>query len=98
MSKWCSTCYRNEFTGEWQSCNDDCPVFGKSFDDLAKTVISNEIQMKNWNEEEVWEAIYELSDIKAGYNLFDAKERPKYHACYLAIKALREAIGKPIKE
>lgn len=54
--------------------------------------------MENWNVEEVWEAIYELSDIKAGYSLFDEKERPKHHACCLAIKALREVIGKPIKE
>ena len=54
--------------------------------------------MENWDEVEVWEAIHELSDIKAGYDLFDEKERPKYHACCLAIKALREAIGKPIKK
>lgn len=36
MSKWCSTCYRNETTGEWKSCGEDCPVFGKSFEELAK--------------------------------------------------------------
>lgn len=55
------------------------------------------VVMENWDKEEVWEAIHELSDIRAGYNLFDAEERPKYHACSLAIKALREVIDEPIK-
>ena len=54
--------------------------------------------METWNKEEVWDAIHELSDIRAGYNLFDDKEWLKYHACSLAIKALREAIGESIKE
>ncbi len=49
--------------------------------------------MEHWNKEEVWEAIHELSDIRAGYNLFDEEESGKYHACSLAIKALREVIG-----
>lgn len=40
MAKWCDTCYRNEITGEWKSCSDDCPVFGKYFDELAKIVVS----------------------------------------------------------
>lgn len=39
MSKWCDTCYRNELTGEWKSCTKDCPVFGKSFEELARIVI-----------------------------------------------------------
>ena len=53
--------------------------------------------MDEWNRDEVWEAIHELSDIRAGYNLFSSKERTKYHACSLAIRALREVIGEPIK-
>lgn len=51
--------------------------------------------MENWDREEVWEAIHELSDIRARYNLFNPKQRPKYHACSLAIKALREVINEP---
>ena len=47
----------------------------------------------NWNREEVWEAIRELSDIRAAYSLFDDEGRDKYHACSLGIKALREVIG-----
>lgn len=46
-----------------------------------------------WNKEEVWDAIWTLSDLRAQYNLFDKKGREKYHACSLAIKALREVIG-----
>jgi len=42
MSKWCNTCYRNEITGDWKSCNNDCPVFGKDFDELAKIVLSTQ--------------------------------------------------------
>ena len=43
MSKWCNTCHRNELPDEWTSCDNECPVFGKSFDDLAKAVIKNEM-------------------------------------------------------
>ena len=44
MSKWCETCYRNEMTGEWKPCGNDCPVFGKYFEDLAKMVIKNDLE------------------------------------------------------
>ena len=40
-TKSCDTCYRNEVAGVWQPCiKEKCPVFGKDFDDLAKTVVS----------------------------------------------------------
>ena len=52
--------------------------------------------MENWDREEVWDVIHELSDIRAKYNLFNEKQRPKYHACSLAIRALREVIGEPV--
>lgn len=48
--------------------------------------------MENWDKEEVWEAIHELSDIRAQYSVFDDKECEKYRACSLGIKALRELI------
>ena len=64
------------------------------FKQMAKDEFGVSVVKKTgWNEEEVWNAIHELSDIGAGYNLFDDEEFPKYHACFLAIKALREAIG-----
>ena len=65
---------------------------------IAKDEFGVSIVKADWNKEEVWDAIHELSDIRAGYNLFDDKEWLKYHACSLAIKALREAIGESIKE
>ena len=52
--------------------------------------------MEDWDREEAWKAIYELSDIRGRYNLFSKKQGPKYHACSLAIRALREVIGEPI--
>ena len=59
---------------------------------IAKDEFDVAIIKCNWSKEEVWNAIHELSDIRAGYNLFDDKEIGKYHACSLAIKALREVI------
>lgn len=44
MSKWCDTCYRNELTGEWKSCDSDCFMFGKSSKEIAKIVKNNTIQ------------------------------------------------------
>lgn len=44
MSKWCDTCYRNKLTSEWKSCDSSCPVFGKSFEELAKIVIEYRIK------------------------------------------------------
>lgn len=41
----------------------------------------------------IWDMIARISDIKASYNYFDNADRPKYHACCQAIKALRELIG-----
>ena len=43
MSKWCDTCYRNEAIGEWKSCDDSCPVFGKHFEQLARYVVEREV-------------------------------------------------------
>ena len=40
MSKWCNTCYRNEATGEWEPCDESCPVFGMDFEDMAKRIIA----------------------------------------------------------
>jgi hypothetical protein len=59
-------------------------------------VLNGGFIMETWDKEEVWEAIHELSDIRAGYNLFDAEESRKYHSCSLAIKALREVIDEPV--
>ena len=60
---------------------------------IAKDEFDIAVIRADWNEEEVWRAIRELSDIRAGYNLFDAQEVHKYHALSLAIKALRKIIG-----
>jgi hypothetical protein len=59
---------------------------------MAKDEFGVSIVKTDWNKQEVWDAIHELSDIRAEYNLFDDKEIGKYYACSLAIKALREAI------
>lgn len=51
-----------------------------------------------YTENELWEVISELSDIRAGYNLFDAEEYPKHHACSVAIDALRTIVGADASE
>lgn len=48
---------------------------------------------EQWDREEVWQAISNLSDIRSGYSCLDSCGRPKYHACSLGIKALRQVIG-----
>lgn len=46
-----------------------------------------------YTENELWEIISELSDIRAGYSIFDAEEHPKYRACRIAIDAIRTIMG-----
>ncbi len=65
----------------------------EKFKQMAKDEFNVSVVKVYWNKEEVWNAIHELSDIRARYNLFDDGELPKYYACSLAIKALREVIG-----
>ena len=45
------------------------------------------------NCDEVWNAIHELSDIRAAYSVFDPDESKKYHALSMGIEALRSVIG-----
>lgn len=45
---------------------------------------------RNHTEKEIWDAIHTLSDIRAGYNLFDPNDAEKYEACSIGILALRE--------
>lgn len=46
MSKWCDTCYKNELSDEWKSCDSECPVFGKSPKEIAKIVLKHEGETK----------------------------------------------------
>lgn len=79
----CSTCInRNKCKNKGAPTLFGCPSYATEY---------------TWDKEEVWDAIHELSDIRAKYNLFNPKQRPKYHACSLAIKALREVIDEPLE-
>lgn len=49
--------------------------------------------MEALDNERVWNIIHELSDIRAGFSIFDKEKCKKYHAFSLVIKALREIIG-----
>lgn len=51
------------------------------------------INMEQWDEEEVWDAISVISSIRAKCSVFKREQRSKYHACSMAIRALREVIG-----
>lgn len=51
-----------------------------------------------YTNEQIWDAIYELSDIRAGYNLFDERELNKYGACCTAIWALRKMLEEKKKQ
>ena len=45
--------------------------------------------------EEIMDAICAISDMKAQYSIFEPKEADKYHACSLAIQALRTMLHNP---
>lgn len=47
----------------------------------------------NYTKKEIWDAIHTLSDIRAGYNLFDPNDAEKYEACSMGILALRDVAG-----
>ncbi len=51
MSKWCDECYRNKITGEWNSCNSDCPAFGLNLDDALKKLVEQGAEIKSLNKE-----------------------------------------------
>lgn len=43
---------------------------------------------------EIWETIYTLSEIRSQYDIFNSTaEQKRYHACSVAIKALRHMLG-----
>lgn len=39
MSQWCNTCSLGKVNGRYESCTKDCPAFGKTYEELAETVI-----------------------------------------------------------
>lgn len=43
MSIWCNECHRNKLTGKWTYCDEECPIFGMHFEDLAKRILSASI-------------------------------------------------------
>ncbi len=47
-----------------------------------------------YTENELWNVISELSDIRAQYSIFDSREEYwKHHACGIGIEALRTIMG-----
>ena len=46
-----------------------------------------------YTEEEVWDAIHTLSDMRAGFNCFDENDVQKYEACSMGIVALRMLVN-----
>lgn len=42
MSQWCYECQREKFTGKYESCGPNCPVFGKYPADLDCVVLGLE--------------------------------------------------------
>lgn len=59
MSQWCNECHQNKMFGQWKSCENDCPIFGLNFEDLAKKHL---------------EAIRKLKYLKACAETVDAYE------------------------
>lgn len=68
------------------------PEFKDEYDYYEAYLRENVVE-REWNREEVWNVIHELSDIRAAYNVFDMEKRKKYHALSMGIEALRMVIG-----
>lgn len=71
--------------------------FGRESDfkdeyDYYEAYLRENVVERDWNHDEVWNAIHELSDIRAAYNVFDMEERKKYHALSMGIEALKAVI------
>ena len=43
MAKWCETCAKCTVTGKYNGCDNSCPVFGKSFEELAEIAVKYEM-------------------------------------------------------
>ena len=54
MSRWCKTCRHSEYP----SCNENCIVFGKDFEELAETVLKQreEINALRWTNKQLVKA------------------------------------------
>ena len=110
MSRWCNTCHHSEYP----SCNDNCIVFGKDFEELAETVFKQreEIDVLRWTNKqfikaekekrrELWsKAENELVDKIA--NFFERKENWRaLKDCWIEngmSNDLRNLLNKAIKE
>lgn len=60
--------------------------------DYYEAFLRENIVEHDWDHNKVWNAIHELSDIRAAYNVFDMEDRKKYRALSMGIEALRMAI------
>jgi hypothetical protein len=46
MGQWCAKCHFSEQTGEYMSCSQKCPVFGKCFEELANYCVQEFLKSK----------------------------------------------------
>lgn len=47
MGKWCNECHLGKQMGEYMSCSEVCPVFGKCFEELANYCVQEFLKSKN---------------------------------------------------
>lgn len=47
MSRWCNTCHHSEYP----SCDHNCIVCGKDFEELVKMVFEQQAEIEQWQEE-----------------------------------------------
>lgn len=46
MSRWCNECHLAKQTGEYMNCSQECPVFGKHFEELASHCVQEFLKSK----------------------------------------------------
>lgn len=92
--------------GNWKNFYCECKDCRAIVPDPSSTDYTEEEAIEAWNkrndlcvfkEQELWNVISVLSDIRSKYSLFDDDEEIYYHACSAAIKCIRNIIDNSYK-
>jgi hypothetical protein len=70
MGQWCAKCHFSEQTGEYMSCSQQCPVFGKCFEELANYCVQEFLKSKEGKTLQ-FKLFKERCAIMPQYNEFD---------------------------
>lgn len=70
MGRWCNECHLGKQMGEYMSCSEECPVFGKHFEELANNYVQEFLKSKNGKKLH-YKLFRERCSLMPQYNGFD---------------------------